>query len=78
MKKCLKMVPDFSEFLFYSHDYMLNILNNFCIIAIGVYIKVNVIFNMIPQKIDQIQRLFTIIHINEMINLKSMRLIYPH
>ena len=26
----------FSEFLFYSHDCMLNILNNFCIITIGV------------------------------------------
>ena len=36
MKKCLKMVPYFSEFLFYSHDCMLNILNNFCIITIGV------------------------------------------
>ena len=59
MKKCLKMVPNFSEFLFYSHDYMLNILNNFCIITIDVeYVKDNVIFNMIPQNIDQIQRLF--------------------
>ena len=59
MKKCSKMVPNFSEFLFYSHDSMLNILNNFCIITIGVeYVKVNVIFNMIPQKIDQIQMLF--------------------
>ena len=36
MKKCLKMVRNFSEFLFYSHDCMLNILNNFCIITIGV------------------------------------------
>ena len=62
MKKCLKMVPNFSESLFYSHDCMLNILNNCCIITIGVYIKVNVIFNMIPQKIDQIQRLFTNSH----------------
>ena len=59
MKKCLKMVPNFSEFLFYSHDCMLNILNNFCIITIDVeYVKDNVIFNMIPQNIDQIQRLF--------------------
>ena len=29
---------------------------------ISVYIKVNVIFNMIPQKNDQIQRLFTNSH----------------
>ena len=52
----------FSEFLFYSHDCMLNILNNFCSLTISVYIKANVIFNMIPQKIDQIQRLFTNSH----------------
>ena len=36
MKKCLKMVPNFSEFLFYFHDCMLNILNNFCITTTGV------------------------------------------
>ena len=36
MKKCLKVVPNFSEFLFYSHDCMLNNLNNFCIITMGV------------------------------------------
>ena len=78
MKKCLKMVPNLSEFLFYSHDCMLNILNNYCIITIGVYIKVNVIFNMIPQKIDKKFRGCSLININEIINLKSMRLIYLH
>ena len=36
MKKCLKMVPNLSGFLFYSHDCMLNILNIFCIRTIGV------------------------------------------
>ena len=36
MKKCLKMVQNLSGFLFYSHDCMLNILNIFCIITIGV------------------------------------------
>ena len=77
MKKCLKMVPNFSEFLFYSHDCMLNILSNFCIITIGVYINVNVIFNIIPQKLIKF-RGYSLIHINEMINLKSMRLIYLH
>ena len=51
MKKCLKMVPNSSEFLFYSHDCMLNILNNFCIITIGVefhvwnYLASNIIIN---------------------------------
>ena len=33
MKKCLKMVSNFSELLFYSQDCMLNILTNFCIIT---------------------------------------------
>ena len=37
MKKCFKIVPNFSEFLFYSHDCMLNILNHFCIITMLNY-----------------------------------------
>ena len=59
MKKCLKMVANNSELLFYFHDCMLNILNNFCIITNGAVMgrrrpplnyEVNVIFNMIPHK----------------------------
>ena len=78
MKKCLKMVPNFSEFLFYSHDCMLNILNNFCIMTIGVDYKNQCYFQYDTTKKLIKFRGYSLIHINEMINLKSMRLIYLH
>ena len=36
MKKCVKMMANSSELLFYCHDCMSDILNNFCIITSGV------------------------------------------
>ena len=77
MKKCLKMVPNFSEFLFYSHDCMLNILDNFCIITIGVELQKSTLFSIYHKQLIKF-RGYSVIHINEMINLKSMRLIYLH
>ena len=85
MKKCLKIVANSSELLFYCHDCIPNILkklycNNWCCRG-GTpspfeIQKFNVIFN-IPQKMINF-RGYSLIPINIMINLESMHLIYPH
>ena len=64
----------FLEFLFYSHTCMLSILNNFCIITICVDFKSQCYFQYHTTKKLINIRGYSLIHINEMINLKSMRL----
>ena len=88
MKKCLKMAANSSELLFYCHDCVPNILtilyyNQWCCRGWTPspfeFQKVNIIFKMILQTKKTINfRGYSLIHISIVVNLESMRLIYPH
>ena len=76
MKKCLKTVANSSKFLLfpkYSKQYLYN--NQRCLSWGGV--SWGVIINMIPQKKINFTG-YSLVHINIMINLESMRLIDHH
>ena len=68
----------FYRILILFHDCMLNILNNFVSYPLVLNYKSQCYFQYDTTKKLINFRGYSLIHINEMINLKSMRLIYLH